>query len=284
MWYLNLAPSGLRFVREATQSELEWYNKTAIELREYEDNIARFDRVDCNYNNLELTLASCNKKMVSACKIDIQNAVANFLYSFNECLDHWKVYISRKYGELSDYYQKYEKLTHEAFDRYDEYKITYALRNYQHIDNAVHGSNIRYDKPAFIYAMRDVLLREKTTFRSDTREALKRQKEIIDLFSLFTVAKKALELINLRLLFYPLTPEIKQHAIQALNLHRELCPEGGGLIIGQFTAANGSVIPPEKLHDFLLRNEPMGLDYDEEISFSLCALIEMWKDTDFKNC
>ena len=34
MWYLNLAPSGLKFIREATETELNFYNETAGELRE----------------------------------------------------------------------------------------------------------------------------------------------------------------------------------------------------------------------------------------------------------
>ncbi len=282
MWYLNLAPSGLKFIREATETELNFYNETAGKLREYENNIERFDRVNRNYEILKSTISSCDKKRMRECVRDIRNAAANFLYSFNECLDHWQVYISRKYGQTSDYYKKFEALTHEAFDNNDEYKITYALRNYQHIDYAVHGCNVRYDKPAFIYVSRDALLKETSTFRNEVQKALKRQDKIIDLFSVFTVAKNALEKINVNLLFYPLTPEIKQHAIKALEMHEELCPEGGGLIIGDFVTADGSVIPPDRLGEYHRRGEPFGLDYKDEIPFGLCALIAMWNENEKK--
>ena len=86
----------------------------------------------------------------------------------------------------------YEELTHEAFDQHDEYAITYALRNYQHIENAVHGFNVRYDKPAFIYSKRDDYLKEDC-FTKPVREALSRQAETIDLFAVFTVARNALK-------------------------------------------------------------------------------------------
>lgn len=281
MWYLNLVAHEMKIIREVTESELEFYKKTSLELREYENNIERFDRVNRNFELLKLTISTFEKKSIRECIRDLRNAVANFLYSFNECLDHWKTYISRKYGKTSDYYKRYEALTHEAFDQHDEYAITYALRNYQHIENAVHGFNVRYDKPAFIYSKRDDYLKEDC-FTKPVREALSRQAETIDLFAVFTVARNALEKINMNLLFFPLTPEVKKHAIQALNLHQELCPNGGGLILADFTNYEGKIISPEKLTEYNKRGKETGLDYLDEIPYGLCALIAMWDDSEPK--
>lgn len=284
MWYMNLAYSGPKVLREATETERKWYIKTARELGEYKANIARFTRVNANYKILEELLTSSTQRSIKNNIESIRNAAANFLYSFNECLDHWRVYISRKYGQQSDYFKKYETLRHDAFDRYDEYKITYALRNYQHIENVVHGCNLRMDQKTFIYASRDVLLKETDTFKNDTHLALQRQPDCLDLFSIFSVAKKALEELNLKLLFYPLTPEVKQDALDALKLQRELCPDGGQLIIGEFVTADGKTIAPADLPAYAQRGEPMGLDWENDIPFGICLLIEIYKDTDFKNC
>lgn len=284
MWYMNLAYSGPKVLREATETERKWYIKTAHELSEYKANIARFSRVDTNYKILIELLATPTQRSIKNNIETIRNAVANFLYSFNECLDHWRVYISRKYGQQSGYFKKYESLRRAAFDHHDEYKITYALRNYQHIDDAVHGCNLRMDKNTFIYASRDVLLKETDTFKNDTYLALQRQPDHLDLFAIFTVAKKALEALNVSLLFYPLTPEIKQDALDALKLQRELCPDGGQLIIGEFVTAEGKTIDPADLPAYVQRGEPMGLDWENDIPFGICSLIEIYKETDFKKC
>lgn len=284
MWYMNLSRSGPKVLREATEEEIKWYRKTARELSEYKANIERFNRVHTNYAMLEELLSSPRKRSIGNNIESIRNTVANFLYAFNECLDHWRVYISRKYGQQSDYFKKYESLRHNAFDSYDEYKITYALRNYQHIDYAVHGCNLRIDNKTFIYASRDVLLKETDTFRNDAFEALQRQPDLLDLFEIFTVAKKALEALNVKLLFYPLTPAVKQDALDALKLQRELCPDGGTLLIAEFLTADGKTIEPSQLPAYTKKGEPLGFDWEPEIPFGICTLIEMFKETDFKNC
>lgn len=58
MWYMNLAYSGPKVLREATETERKWYIKTAHELSEYKSNIARFSRVDTNYKILIELLAT----------------------------------------------------------------------------------------------------------------------------------------------------------------------------------------------------------------------------------
>lgn len=284
MWYMSVKHSGPKVLREATEKEIKWYRKTARELSEYKANIERFTRVHTNYTMLEELLSSPGKRSIGNNIEAIRNTVANFLYSFNECLDHWRVYISRKYGQQSDYFKKYESLRRDAFDSYDEYKITYALRNYQHIDYAVHGCNLRMDNNTFIYASRDILLKETDTFRNDAYDALQRQPDRLDLFAIFTVAKKALETLNVRLLFYPLTPEVKQDALDALKLQRELCPDGGTLLIAEFLTADGKTIEPSQLSAYTKKGKPLGFDWEPEIPFGICTLIEMFKETDFKNC
>ncbi len=125
-------------------------------------------------------------------------------------------------------------------------------------------------------------MKETDTFRNDTFSALQRQPDRIDLFALFTVAKKALEILNVRLLFYPLTPEIKQDALDALKLQRELCPGGGQLVIGRFVTSEGKTIDEAQLSSYAERGKPVGLDWLHGIPFGICNLIEIYKETDFK--
>jgi len=67
-----------------------------------------------------------------------------------------------------------------------------------------------------------------------------------------------------------------------LNLHQELCPNGGGLILADFTNYEGKIISPEKLTEYNKRGKETGLDYLDEIPYGLCALIAMWDDSEPK--
>ena len=67
-------------------------------------------------------------------------------------------------------FSAYQKLTTLAFDTYDEYKITYALRNFQHVDDVFDGISVRLGMPAQIYAHRQRLL-DNSRFTAPQRAA-----------------------------------------------------------------------------------------------------------------
>ena len=137
-YFFYVDDSTLQHLRPATSDERKWYHSLAQELGPYQKNIDRFQRVEDRFSALAEILEAPEK---NAAKLErnAKDAVANFLYSFNECLDHWRTYIVRAYGEGSNYFSAYQKLTTLAFDTYDEYKITYALRNFQHVDDVFDG-------------------------------------------------------------------------------------------------------------------------------------------------
>ena len=128
-YFFYVDETGFRHLRPATAVEQEWCHSLAKELQPYQKNIERFER--CNDSFCALTDILKNPEQnVAQLERSAKKAVADFLFSFNECLDHWKSYISKSYGNGSDYFFRYKELTSHAFDDYDEYKITYALRAY----------------------------------------------------------------------------------------------------------------------------------------------------------
>ena len=76
------------------------------------------------------------------------------------------------------------------------------------------------------------------------KEALKNYNEEIELMLLLEEAKKLLEKINIKLLFFSITPEIEQHAIQAIQLKEKLTKPESILLLGDFKDGNNNIIEP----------------------------------------
>ena len=213
-----------------------------------------------------------------------QYAVANFLYSFNECLDHWRTYIVRAYGEGSNYFSAYQKLTTLAFDTYDEYKITYALRNFQHVDDVFDGISVRLDMPAQIYAHRQRLL-DNSRFTAPQRAAFTKLEECFDLFPIFKTAKEQLEQIEKKLMFYAVTSEQENKAIDALKFKEELCGPHGVLLLGKLLDPNGNELEATDSTIIKLAQEQSeaSLSYQDEIPWGVCRLLQLFQGTNYQD-
>lgn len=213
-----------------------------------------------------------------------KDAVANFLYSFNECLDHWRTYIVRAYGEGSNYFSAYQKLTTLAFDTYDEYKITYALRNFQHVDDVFDGISVRLGMPAQIYAHRQRLL-DNSRFTAPQRAAFTKLEECFDLFPIFKTAKEQLEQIEKKLMFYTVTPEQENKAIDALKFKEELCGPHGVLLLGKLLDPNGNELEATDSTIIKLAQEQSeaSLSYQDEIPWGVCRLLQLFQGTNYQD-
>lgn len=88
-YFFYVDDSTLQHLRPATSDERKWYHSLAQELGPYQKNIDRFQRVEDRFSALAEILEAPEK---NAAKLErnAKDAVANFLYSFNECLDHWR--------------------------------------------------------------------------------------------------------------------------------------------------------------------------------------------------
>lgn len=242
-----------------------------------------FQRVEDRFSALAEILEAPEK---NAAKLErnAKDAVANFLYSFNECLDHWRTYIVRAYGEGSNYFSAYQKLTTLAFDTYDEYKITYALRNFQHVDDVFDGISVRLGMPAQIYAHRQRLL-DNSRFTAPQRAAFTKLEECFDLFPIFKTAKEQLEQIEKKLMFYTVTPEQENKAIDALKFKEELCGPHGVLLLGKLLDPNGNELEATDSTIIKLAQEQSeaSLSYQDEIPWGVCRLLQLFQGTNYQD-
>jgi len=257
----------------------------ACDLAICDKNFDKFNRVQNWY--AKLVSFSCYKKNRHAINEEINDIVANFLYSFNEFLDQWKVFIERKYGKASDYFARYEQIRKFAFDNFDEYKITYGLRNFQHIGRAMHGYSTKQDGSfgIEIYASRDYLL-NNNTFQKDIRDAISKQGERIDLMKIFAVSKHQLEQMHKKLVFYTITPELEKRAVNMLLWKQRIGFSDALVHFGYYKDKSGTPLQLEKIEDIVECIKENGgkvnFEYDE-FPWRICNVLRHYAGTDYKN-
>ena len=281
-YFFYLDDKAFQHLRPATEDERKWYHSLAQELQPYKNNIDRFERVNHCFYALSDILENPVKNAAEL-EHKAKDAVANFLYSFNEFLDHWRTYIVRAYGKESTYFQHYEKLTSLAFDTYDEYKITYALRNFQHIDDVFDGISAHLGMPAQIYAHRQRLL-ENSGFTALQRAAFAKLEDRFNLFPIFKVAKEQLEQIEKKLMFYAVTPEQENKAIHALEFKEQLCGSQGVLLLGKLIDSNGNELEAtdSTIVKLMQNQEKATLTYQDEIPWGVCKLLQLFQGTNYQ--
>lgn len=281
-YFFFVAKDNFQPLRPAMAEEREWFCALAQELEPYKRNIDRFDRVYENFCELEQILKTENN--MAQLESKAKRAVADFLYSFNEFLDHWQTYLSRTYGEGSDYFRRYKELTSTAFDNFDEYKITYALRNFQRVEDVVDGVSAFWGEPAKLYARRDRIL-ALGDFQPKYRRAIQRLGDRFELFPIFHVAIQQLEQIQKRLMFYSVTKEQERQAIEALRFKKKLHDGEGTLLLGTLLDADGNEIEPtDKTFLRLERDQArFSLSYPIDMPWGVCTLLEVFQGTDYKN-
>lgn len=277
MWFVGITKKQIKILRQATEQEIEWYKNLSKDLAEYSNNVEHFERVNTTFGDLEKGISNNTENSFFDYERVLKGLVANFLYAFNECLDHWESYIKRDYGKDSDFYKSYKTLTANAYDQNEEYKITYGLRNFQHSGKVLHGVSI-YNGQTHIFSNRDKLLSEGK-FTVPQKEALKRQNKKIELFPIFAKAKMLLEKINIKLIFYPVTPKLEQRVIDALEKKKKIFSEDGALLIANFVDSKGNHFFPnietlQMIHD---NGQKWILNYDEEVDWGICNLIKFNK-------
>lgn len=281
-YFFYVDDSTLQHLRPATSDERKWYHSLAQELGPYQKNIDRFQRVEDRFSALAEILEAPEK---NAAKLErnAKDAVANFLYSFNECLDHWRTYIVRAYGEGSNYFSAYQKLTTLAFDTYDEYKITYALRNFQHVDDVFDGISVRLDMPRR-YMHIVTVARQLPLYRSPARRFYQTGR-VFRFVPIFKTAKEQLEQIEKKLMFYAVTSEQENKAIDALKFKEELCGPHGVLLLGKLLDPNGNELEATDSTIIKLAQEQSeaSLSYQDEIPWGVCRLLQLFQGTNYQD-
>lgn len=282
-YFFYVDKTAFRHLRPATAVEQEWYHSLSQELQTLQKNIDRFERVDDSFSVLSELLKD-SKQNIAQLERSAKRTVADFLYSFNECLDHWNAYITRNYGNDSDYYRRYKELTSRAFDGFDEYKITYALRNFQHIDDVLDDISIYLGASVKIYANKQRIL---ASFQptAKQRSAFEKLPDRFELYPIFEVAKNQLEMIEKRLMFYTVTAEQESKAIYALKFKEQLCGAQGILLLGKLLDERGNELEAtdETFLRLSLNQEKFTLTYQDEIPWGVCKLLQQFQGTDYQN-
>ena len=163
-------------------------------------------------------------------------------------------------------------------------KITYALRNFQHVDDVFDGISVRLDMPAQIYAHRQRLL-DNSRFTAPQRAAFTKLEECFDLFPIFKTAKEQLEQIEKKLMFYAVTSEQENKAIDALKFKEELCGPHGVLLLGKLLDPNGNELEATDSTIIKLAQEQSeaSLSYQDEIPWGVCRLLQLFQGTNYQD-
>ncbi len=284
VYFYHASKEGLRLLRKATTEEQKWYRALAHDLNFFQMNVDRFERVHDTLDKLREALQPSTQSN-GRLERELKSDVANFLYAFNEFQDHWKRYIVKRFGKKSDYYSYYEELINNASASCDEYAITHALRNFQHAGDVLGRVSSSLGKPTRIFANRDWLLSignfEK---EKENKIRISKQPEYIELLPLFEVAAKQLERIEMRLMFYDVTPELENRAIQALEFREKLCGGDGALILGEMVDEEGNSLETEGAFSRHAQNHgKCTLLYENEIPWGICKLLKAFQGTDYKH-
>lgn len=164
------------------------------------------------------------------------------------------------------------------------YKITYALRNFQHIDDVLDGASIHLGEPVKLYASKQRIL---TSFNptAKQRHAFEKLPDHFELYPIFEAAKSQLEMIEKRLMFYTVTDEQEYKAIQALVFKEQLCGAQGVLLLGKLLDKCGNEL--EATDQTILRlshnHEKFTLSYQDEIPWGICKLLQQFQGTDYQH-
>ena len=160
----------------------------------------------------------------------------------------------------------------------------YALRNFQHVDDVFDGISVRLDMPAQIYAHRQRLL-DNSRFTAPQRAAFTKLEECFDLFPIFKTAKEQLEQIEKKLMFYAVTSEQENKAIDALKFKEELCGPHGVLLLGKLLDPNGNELEATDSTIIKLAQEQSeaSLSYQDEIPWGVCRLLQLFQGTNYQD-
>ena len=181
----------------------------------------------------------------------------------------------------------YDKLVSQGSNGPIHFEIYYkenALRNFQHVDDVFDGISVRLDMPAQIYAHRQRLL-DNSRFTAPQRAAFTKLEECFDLFPIFKTAKEQLEQIEKKLMFYAVTSEQENKAIDALKFKEELCGPHGVLLLGKLLDPNGNELEATDSTIIKLAQEQSeaSLSYQDEIPWGVCRLLQLFQGTNYQD-
>lgn len=225
-------------IRKLSKEEFDRHKEQIFELEKLELEDMLFRLITMNYDDLKGKIAfycsyKDNKKPIDFKEIylDLNRMVLNLLSSIRTYLDHNETKFKKKYGQTSEEFQLFRKLTSNAFDTIFAYRFLTKLRNFaqhcglpsgsiQQISN-IDGDTIR------LILNRDNLIEMYDGWGSQVKKDLLQQSEDFDMLSLIEQKISVLHAINYELteLEYQKLTEV---AFELLDLIIEVHKEAKG--------------------------------------------------------
>ena len=128
-------------------------------------------------------------------------------------------------------------------------------------------------------------LLDNSRFTAPQRAAFTKLEECFDLFPIFKTAKEQLEQIEKKLMFYAVTSEQENKAIDALKFKEELCGPHGVLLLGKLLDPNGNELEATDSTIIKLAQEQSeaSLSYQDEIPWGVCRLLQLFQGTNYQD-
>ena len=138
---------------------------------------------------------------------------------------------------------------------------------------------------AWLLGDRHARLLDNSRFTAPQRAAFTKLEECFDLFPIFKTAKEQLEQIEKKLMFYTVTPEQENKAIDALKFKEELCGPHGVLLLGKLLDPNGNELEATDSTIIKLAQEQSeaSLSYQDEIPWGVCRLLQLFQGTNYQD-
>ncbi|MFA6057439.1 MAG: hypothetical protein WC756_04515 [Taibaiella sp.] len=225
-------------IRQLSKEEFDRHKEQiyALEKLELEDRL--FTLITMNYNDLKAKIAfycsykDSNKSFdFKETYLDLNRVILNLLSSIRTYLDHNETRLKKKYGETSEEFQLFKRLTSNAFDTSFAYRFLTKLRNFaQHCglpSGSIQQVSSRDGETIRLILHRDNLLNVYDGWGSQVKKDLIQQSEDFDMLPLIEQKISELRAIN-----YELTEreyqKLAQDAFELLDLMVEVQKKAKG--------------------------------------------------------
>lgn len=233
-YYLAYIKSNnFEILRQSNEDEYAHINKLREPLATVLNANRRIDPVQRAFNKISTINKSLLQQLQEYTVNDLNDAISNYLFRLRKYLDNYETYIKRNYGETSIQFKAFKKATGDAYDKNDEYKIVYQLRNAdQHCDNIVSNISMGIDENGarYIEAIAECnnLLSVFSKWKPVERQHLQTVNQI-DIFRYIVIAHKCINEVHQRVLDTFFSEELYDNCCSIVNYANEYFDKRDGL-------------------------------------------------------
>jgi len=199
-------------IRTLSRVEFEKISNEISQLKKFQTEEQLFRIIEFNYSDLKdkkkyylnqfIVNRNPNTSEFSQ-YLDLNRLILNLLSSIRTYLDHTETRLKRNYGEVSEEFKLFKKLSAESFDNHFAYRFLAKLRNYSQHCGLPAGSISLTDnlngQDLHLYLHRDNLLKNFDSWGALVKPDLQAQKNEFDIFPLIDNKISLLKDINTKI-------------------------------------------------------------------------------------